>query len=412
MDSDNIKVTSSVERTLVEVEAVLEFAKVERKEIKAVTQIVHFSPDLDNDSVRLLELDSDVLDALSQGDKIVIRGDKEDGAVLCTKNKSYDIKGAEISNAMLIMPNLQFGDSLPEDGPAQLHHRQVTSTLHSYYELRQCKPKLKKLKTILEENPYNGWENEEDSEHRGNKYTLNDILNMVQASETEIEVALEKLHAVQIDGFWRVLDFEFLTQVLNHIIQMCEENDWLSTGIPMEECLNTLQELFPRMVLEHIIKMYADKVLTSSNSEEEDEPLTIDIDYYRLNEDKICRFFAELNLREAGKFNLKDFLSVWQKCVPEGMKTGLYQIEGMALVDQNSTPETIMYLNVADLPEEVEERFNFLFRTREKWSLEDITPFISDLATETTDVKALLTKYARASTHNGIKVYNSRKPVT
>lgn len=47
-------------------------------------------------------------------------------------------------------------------------------------------------------------------------------------------------------GLWRVLDFDFLTQVLNHIIQLCEENDWLSTGIPLDECLETLGQLFPR----------------------------------------------------------------------------------------------------------------------------------------------------------------------
>ena len=47
-------------------------------------------------------------------------------------------------------------------------------------------------------------------------------------------------------GLWRVLDFNFLSQVLNHIIQLCEENDWLSTGIPLEECVETLGQLFPK----------------------------------------------------------------------------------------------------------------------------------------------------------------------
>jgi hypothetical protein len=51
---------------------------------------------------------------------------------------------------------------------------------------------------------------------------------------------------VSLLGFWRVLDFDFLTLVLNHITQLCEENDWLSAGIPLDECCNTLQELFPR----------------------------------------------------------------------------------------------------------------------------------------------------------------------
>jgi hypothetical protein len=39
---------------------------------------------------------------------------------------------------------------------------------------------------------------------------------------------------------------------------------------------------------------------------------------YRLLEARVCRFLAEVLLRQAGKFNLKDFLSSWQQSVPEG----------------------------------------------------------------------------------------------
>lgn len=39
---------------------------------------------------------------------------------------------------------------------------------------------------------------------------------------------------------------------------------------------------------------------------------------YRLLEERVCRFLAEVLLRQAGKFNLKDFLSSWQQSVPEG----------------------------------------------------------------------------------------------
>jgi sister chromatid cohesion protein DCC1 len=39
---------------------------------------------------------------------------------------------------------------------------------------------------------------------------------------------------------------------------------------------------------------------------------------YRFLEARVCRFLAEALLRQAGKFNLKDFLSSWQQSVPEG----------------------------------------------------------------------------------------------
>ena len=43
-----------------------------------------------------------------------------------------------------------------------------------------------------------------------------------------------------------MLDFDFLVQVVGHLLQLCDENDWTNTGIPIEDCLNVLQELFPR----------------------------------------------------------------------------------------------------------------------------------------------------------------------
>ena len=58
--------------------------------------------------------------------RLVIRGDKDEMAVLCTKDKTYDIKEAEISNSMLIIPHLQTGQELVSDSLGQeLNIRQV-----------------------------------------------------------------------------------------------------------------------------------------------------------------------------------------------------------------------------------------------------------------------------------------------
>ena len=81
------------------------------------------------------------------------------------------------------------------------------------------------------------------------KYPLSGItrisLNKGQCGFLFIMIFLCVLHCFY-KGLWRVLDFNFLSQVLNHIIQLCEENDWLSTGIPLEECVETLGQLFPK----------------------------------------------------------------------------------------------------------------------------------------------------------------------
>ena len=60
---------SYIFRSLDDVEAVLEFAKLDREEIKPLTQSIYFSDQLENDVVRLVELDSTVLKALESGEK-------------------------------------------------------------------------------------------------------------------------------------------------------------------------------------------------------------------------------------------------------------------------------------------------------------------------------------------------------
>ncbi|XP_060593222.1 sister chromatid cohesion protein DCC1-like [Ruditapes philippinarum] len=399
-------------RNLKEIDAVLDFAKLPREEIKPKTQSIYFSKQLDNEGVKLIELDKTVLQAFENGEKVVIRGDKEDSAVLCTNTQTYDIKEGEVSNAMLLLTDLNYGNSLESTGDAQVEYREVNTVIHTFFELRPCKPRLAKLRTMLNENPYSGQASEEDEDHQGKKYTFNEILDLVQGSETEIMKALDKMQALVINGYWRVLDFDFLVQVMTHLLQLCDENDWTHTGIPIEECVSVLQELFPRNVIEHVLKNFSTKLSSNTTEDDDEEKMQIDIDYYRLDEDKVCRFFAEQILKHARKFNLNQFLSTWEKSVPEGMKTTLFQLEGMALIDRQSTPEVICYLSADTLPEDINERFDFLFRTKEKWTLEEITPYIKDLETDKMNISAMLTKFARASTTNGVKMYNSRKPLT
>lgn len=56
--------------------------------------------------------------------------------------------------------------------------------------------------------------------------------------------------------------------------------------------------------------------------------------------------------------------------------TNISPFQGIALIDRNCTPEVIWYFPVEDLPEDVGERFNTLFKTREKWSLAEISPYV------------------------------------
>ena len=52
------------------------------------------------------------------------------------------------------------------------------------------------------------------------------------------------------------------------------------------------------------------------------------------------------------------------------------QLEGMVMVDRNSSPPVVWLCCVEDMPQDVIQRFQHLFSLRDKWTLADITPYI------------------------------------
>ena len=57
----------------------------------------------------------------------MIRGDKDESAVLCTSDKTFEMKEAETSNSMLILPHIQYGDELTQGAPQEIQIREVQS---------------------------------------------------------------------------------------------------------------------------------------------------------------------------------------------------------------------------------------------------------------------------------------------
>lgn len=327
-------------RTREEVDATLQVAKVNAAELLPTVHCLSFGPGTSGAAAGdfcLLELEPALCQQLEAGHSFVIRGDKDEQAVLCSKDKTYDLKIADTSNMLLFIPGCKTPDQLKKEEPqSSIVHTEIFGFSNNYWELRRCRPKLKKLKKLLMENTYDGPDSHKEEDPSRSKYTTEDLLDHIQASEGEIMAQLQVLNACEI----------------------------------------------------------GDEV------------------YFELNADKICRATAEMLLQNAVKFNLAEFQEVWQQSVPEGMTTRLDQLKGLALVDRNSRPEIIFLLKVEDLPEGTQERFNSLFSLREKWMEEDIAPYIQDLCGEKQTIGTLLTKYARCSMQNGVKVYNSRRLIS
>ncbi|CAF4352634.1 unnamed protein product, partial [Adineta steineri] len=94
---------------------------------------------------------------------LVIRGANDDFAALCTANQVFEIKTAETSNTLLLASPLDSSLANKENGCISL---KVNSILHSKLELTQCVPRIRRIRQLLEENPYQGHFDDEENTTR------------------------------------------------------------------------------------------------------------------------------------------------------------------------------------------------------------------------------------------------------
>ncbi|KAG8224558.1 hypothetical protein J437_LFUL002162, partial [Ladona fulva] len=348
-------------RKLEDVCNVISLAKLSDSDLKPVSQALFFS-EKDNSPLKLLELDPHVLQNIEEGQTLVIRGAEDDEAVLCTEDTTYEIRGAETSNSLLLLPDLLLADDMnAEEGENRiLKEKMVLSVVHNYYELRKCIPRTNKIPHLLEGSSFRGKEHENESSMK--LYTFDDLLDHIQCSTKELMVALSEMEAYNIDGYWRFLEFDYNFRVLTYILNVVEENSWPLNQVHKKVTLDSLSDLVPLEIVDQCFEYYCEPTGNSADD---------------------------------GKFNLEEFLEAWQQSVPEGMMTSVKQLEGLALVDTNERPPVARYFPESDLPEDPGKRFELLFHTKDKWTLEEITPYIERLAPNKASVSSLLMRYAR-----------------
>jgi len=343
---------------------------------------------------KLLELTNDLSQILKEGDSLIIRGDGEDDAVLCTKDKTYELKAADTSNSLLLLPEIQTPKSHDFTGDKNVVDVPVYSCFNSYFEVKPSRAHLGRLKQVLKDNQFSG---EADS-ITNYQLTTEGLLSLIQASTEELIDGLNKLGAIELNGYWILLDINYQEKAFSQILALMEEKCWSWNEIPLNDTCEVLSELYPVFVLEHCLKTYGQEVDSVNH-------------VFQLLEEKVCKYYAEYILRPAqGKFNYHEFMSAWKESVPDGMTTSLDQLKGVALVDMKNHPPVIWHFSEQDLPDTPGERFAILFKTRNKWKEGDITPYLLNVLGPNQKLSALFLKYARSSKdENGDKVYSSRQ---
>lgn len=374
-------------RSVDNVKSVIEMAKLEDSDLHSFSQVITFSPELYGDEVKLIYVSKDMANSLDEGDCVYLRGSEDEPVVLCTKDKTYDFKEAETSNNLFILPNLTLSKKCSElsKGDRTLTWRNVSGQFCKYFELTEMRPRIQKLRTVLQP-PLT--ESEVKERNAAGK-SFADLLECIQASEIELTEGLNALEAVQFECDWFVLEQEYQMKVLSYLLKLFSENSWPLDCVNKSESIETLSELVNHEILSRVFDIYCAPMLGGTS------------DQYSLDKDKVSRFYGDFLLVDGSSFALDEFLDMWQKALPEGIKADISHLDGLAMVIDS----VVKRFTEASLPNNIQERLYVLFSAREKWSVPELTPYIQPLTTPKLNVKALLTKYARPVNVQGIKYF-------
>ncbi|XP_045472114.1 sister chromatid cohesion protein DCC1 [Harmonia axyridis] len=396
MNSDDIE-NGNDERCFKEIDEVITLAKLKQDDLMPCVQTIYFNDsNLDCDNLKLIQLNDTLLKDIEEGQTLVFKGDIHENVVLCSKTKTYDVCETETSNSLLLLNGMKFSESCKNCDERTISKAKVHGIFYEYLEAVPGKPYLGKLEQLLSESEYKGPEHEYSID-QSKLLTFEELDNVVQCSKKELQDALDKMDIIVMDNKIRLLGFEYHFRVLSYMLKLIDENSWNLDEINYEVTINSLKEIIPVDVVRSLFDKY-----TEESKIEDDEV------FYSYKERDICIFFAKVLLSQAEKFNFEDFFQAWGESLPEGMYPDEEMLYGIAIIDRKTTPNCIWAFPENTLPENINERFKILFQTREKWTVPEITPYIKKLTTDKLDVNALLAKYARASTHDGVKYYGAK----
>lgn len=349
-----------------------------------------------HEDLLLLELDEKLLPEVLC-ERVSLRGEPDEEAVFCTQSKTYAIKFVGTSNSVFLVPPSNTSlfpksamdcDEQNLDQPASASVLKVAS---GNLELVEVAPRLDKLKCLLSQKPFSIEEVSEmdtilESEEQNSVYRWDDLIGRIQASDSELRLGLEALNALEINGYWRIVDEICMDSVLNMLLHNAVLNDWSFDALPEKEVISMLEsDGFPLKLSTHCLRVYGNKVEDGN-----------DTSLWKLNEKQVCVHFAKGILRN-GKVKKDKFLEEWKSKIPRGMQTSFEMLEGEVLTERIGVEIWIRAFSVSSLPSTPAERFSILFKERPKWEWKDLEPFIRDLKVPGLSSEGLLLKYTRRS---------------
>lgn len=359
-----------------------------------VNSALKFADDLQTDEYFLFEVSEAVLkQVLAQKDTVQLRGRPDDPCVLVTDESTYSVRQVESTNTMMLIPPLP-ADTMKSSGkrprPDEKTEeagvvRVIQGMVTCHYELTLLNPSLNPLRDLLNAVPYNGEEDEQELgmgregssqeyETKRGVFTTQRLREVIQASDSELYQNLEKINAVEIGGYWRLLHPDYDSKVFDAILDLVSEHQWATDAVSAAAVAEQLQTDFSETVSTHVLRCY------SLKQDPED-----DKDIFRLDVNKVALFRAIQLFVERNPYPYLLFMRQWEDVMPYGMVPHPDMLKGHAVVestipsDADKSGKQWSYFPVGALASEPRQRLRQLFQKRERWSFEAIAPYVADL---------------------------------
>ncbi|RXW24700.1 hypothetical protein EST38_g1139 [Candolleomyces aberdarensis] len=369
---------------------------------------LHFSPASAEEaaSYKLVELPKELVSLLetavqnSEPFNLAIKGDPTEDAVLCTNDKTYSIRAVNLSNTLLVV-------TPPPDTAHDFSDEVVVirDQVNEILELTPTVPRIQKLVSLLRGREYD--ETNEDDDEAADpqetlRYTYRQAREEIQASDAELDECLRRKRILNIHNELRPIAPTYLNNVLQLTLNVLVSLSLSHSAASVDRLTGELQREHevPRVVSLQVLGWFGE--LSKAGM-------------WKMNVDEVL---SELGLgilrdhKQNNPIEKEVFMDKWRDAVGDTFadRVELRLIAGNYLERSSgiTDKDTLSYFPASDLPTEPAARFSDLFLTRPRWKVEEISPFLSEIAVDNKERDKLLLKYCRAVNEAGVVWYTAR----
>jgi len=331
-----------------------------------------FPETFDTRDLRLMEIPNDLLETIMKGGEVKIVGDtSKTDAVLCSSECTYSIRKVETSNQIYLVP------------PSATGAFQLEAGINEYYEIKPIAGRISSIKDLLQSHQYEGVD-EEIHKDKGLFLTRDELWDRIQASDSEMNAALEALGVVPLGGYLRMISPPAANAVCRDLLDSAIVGSWDLSCLQEPDILAAMPGT-DTVLLSHVLSKLGAKNTASSSGAA----------VWTLDAEKVARKTAHMvfeNRESGGNVNdpwpVQDFIGEWGARTPGLKKNPESLLAGIAIVIRDEAHRTVekktcfryMPAEQVKLASTIQERLKSLFAIKPKYELEELVPYVNDLA--------------------------------